>query len=639
LPLLQASLADIFLVPAEGMSDFVQEGDPHFLPKCPLILTGIFPEVLQPEPDAGNGHSLLKDSQGIKGQKILGVWTTLEKDRHLGQTLPEFVRQTRQSLPHLVFRNGGEISQCHFVFQVVTPPRNRYQKLMPDDNPINPLREGLASRAMPEPCAVIIFGATGDLTHRKLVPALYNLAADGALPPAVSVVGFARRDKNDEIFREELHEAAKKFSRQKLNEELWEGFASSIFYHRSAFDALDGYESLARRLDELDTQRGTRGNRLFYLSAGPDQFPIILENLRKSGLNKARDGSWVRVIVEKPFGTDLPSAQLLNTLVVESFAEKDTFRIDHYLGKETAQNIMVLRFANAIFEQLWNAKYIDHVQITASEPLGVEGRAGYYDKSGALRDMVQNHLLQLLCLTAMEPPAGLDADAIRDEKVKVLKSLRPLTGETVKKHVVRAQYGAGTLDGKRIVAYRDEENIGPESVTETFVALEVHLDNWRWAGVPFFIRVGKRLPKGGTEIALHFKGAPPVLFNANNENIDDNALVIRIQPDEGISLRMSAKMPGSSLRIEPVKMDFHYGTSFGKATPEAYERLLLDAMGGDATLFARRDEVEEAWKFVDAIRAAWKTDDSDLAMYSGGTWGPTEADLLLKRHGTTWRRL
>lgn len=510
---------------------------------------------------------------------------------------------------------------------------------MPESKPTNPLREGLSSRAMPEPCAVVIFGATGDLTHRKLVPALYNLAADGALPPAVSVVGFARRDKDDAIFREELYEAAEKFSRQKLNRELWEGFASSIFYHRSAFDDLSGYQSLSERLDELDTQRGTRGNRLFYLAAGPDQFPVILENLRKSGLNKAKDGSWVRVIVEKPFGTDLPSAQVLNTLVVEAFHEKDTFRIDHYLGKETAQNIMVLRFANAIFEQLWNAKYIDHVQITASEPLGVEGRAGYYDKSGALRDMVQNHLLQLLCLTAMEPPAGLDADAIRDEKVKVLKSLRPLTGDAVREHVIRAQYGAGTVDGKRIAAYRDEENIGPDSVTETYVALEVHVDNWRWAGVPFFIRVGKRLPKGGTEIAIHFKGAPPVLFNASGDAIEDNALVIRIQPDEGISLRMSAKLPGSSLRIEPVKMDFHYGTSFGKATPEAYERLLLDAMGGDATLFARRDEVEEAWKFVDAIRDAWEKDDSDLAMYSGGTWGPTEADTLLKRHGVTWRRL
>jgi len=503
----------------------------------------------------------------------------------------------------------------------------------------NPLREGLASRAMPDPCALVIFGATGDLTHRKLVPALYNLAADGALPPAISVVGFARRDKTDEAFREELGEAVRKFSRQSVNDDLWGAFAASVAYHRSAFDDFSGYESLARRLDELDAARGTRGNRLFYLAAAPDQFEVILENLRRSGLNKGAQGGWARVIVEKPFGTDLPSARHLNDLVEGAFAEADTYRIDHYLGKETAQNIMVLRFANALFEAMWNARYIDHIQITASEPLGVEGRAGYYDKSGALRDMVQNHLLQLLCLTAMEPPTGLDADAIRDEKVKVLRSLRPLEGEHVFRHVVRGQYGAGSINGRRVAAYRDEANVDTESCTETYVALQVNVDNWRWAGVPFFVRVGKRLPKGGTEIAVHFKSVPPVLFKATGEAVDDNVLVIRIQPDEGVSLRMSAKMPGSSLRIEPVKMDFHYGTSFGKATPEAYERLLLDAMSGDPTLFARRDEVEEAWKFVDAIHAAWQTRSDDLTFYSAGSWGPTEADELIKRHGITWRRL
>ncbi len=503
----------------------------------------------------------------------------------------------------------------------------------------NPLREGLAQRSIPDPCTLVIFGATGDLTHRKLVPALYNLAADGALPPAINVVGFARRDKSDEVFRTELEEAARKFSRQGINDDLWKNFASNICYHRSEFDKLEGYEALARRLDEMDATRGTGGNRLFYLAAGPDQFEVILENLRKSGLNKSRAGSWSRVIVEKPFGTDLPSAKRLNDLVENAFDESETFRIDHYLGKETAQNIIVLRFANALFEAMWNSRYIDHVQITASEPLGVEGRAGYYEKSGALRDMVQNHLLQLLCLTAMEPPAGLDADSIRDEKVKVLRSLRPLTGGDVFKHVVRAQYGAGSINGKRVAAYRDELNVNPESVTETYVAMELNVDNWRWAGVPFFIRVGKRLPKAGTEIAVHFKSVPPVLFRATGESIDDNVLVIRIQPDEGISLRMSAKMPGSSLRIEPVKMDFHYGTSFGKATPEAYERLLLDAMSGDATLFARRDEVEQAWKFVDAIHEAWTARSDDLALYSSGSWGPGEADELIKRHEATWRRL
>lgn len=503
----------------------------------------------------------------------------------------------------------------------------------------NPLRAGLTSRALPEPCTLVIFGATGDLTHRKLVPALYNLAADGALPPAISVVGFARRDKTDEMFRSELEEAARKFSRQAISDELWKSFAASISYHKSAFDNLAGYEELASLLAKLDAARGTRGNRLFYLAVAPDQFEVILENLRRSGLNQGAGGGWARVIVEKPFGTDLPSARHLNNLVEEAFPEADTYRIDHYLGKETAQNIMVLRFANALFEAMWNARYIDHVQITASEPLGVEGRAGYYDKSGALRDMVQNHLLQLLCLTAMEPPVGLDADAIRDEKVKVLRSLRPLEGADVFRHVVRGQYGAGAINGKRVAAYRDEANVNPESETETFVALQVNVDNWRWAGVPFFVRVGKRLPKGGTEIAVHFKSVPPVLFKATGEAVDDNVLVIRIQPDEGISLRMSAKMPGSSLRIEPVKMDFHYGTSFGKATPEAYERLLLDAMSGDPTLFARRDEVEEAWKFVDAIHAAWSASHDDLAFYSAGSWGPTEADNLIKRHGAAWRRL
>ena len=504
---------------------------------------------------------------------------------------------------------------------------------------INPLREGLASRSMPDPCSLVIFGATGDLTHRKLVPALYNLAADGVLSSAISVVGFARRDKTDEIFRAELEEAARKFSRQGINEELWQNFASHVSYHRSEFDNLEGYVDLAKKLNEMDAARGTRGNRLFYLAASPDQFEVILENLRKSGLNKAAAGSWARVIVEKPFGTDLPSAKRLNDLVQNAFEESQTYRIDHYLGKETAQNIMVLRFANAIFEGMWNSRYISHVQITASEPLGVEGRAGYYDKSGALRDMVQNHLLQLLCLTAMEPPAGLDADSIRDEKVKVLRSLRPLVGDEVFKHVIRGQYGAGAINGKRVAAYRDELNVNPASVTETYVALEVNVDNWRWAGVPFFVRVGKRLPKGGTEIAIHFKSVPPVLFKATGESVDDNVLVIRIQPDEGISLRMSAKMPGSSLRIEPVKMDFHYGTSFGKATPEAYERLLLDAMSGDATLFARRDEVEEAWKFVDAIHAAWATRAEDLTFYSAGSWGPSEADKLIERHDAAWRRL
>lgn len=510
---------------------------------------------------------------------------------------------------------------------------------MVDLSSSNPLRENLSHRATPEPCSVVIFGATGDLTHRKLVPALYNLSADGALPAGVNVVGFARREKDDGVFRAEMNEAVSRFSRQGRSEDVWTCFSDSLHYHRSSFDDLAGYRSLAKKLDEFDQSRGTGRNRLFYLAAAPGQFEIILNHLRESGLNRSPEGGWSRVIVEKPFGTDLPSAHALNELVKGSFPERETYRIDHYLGKETAQNIMVLRFANAIFEHLWNSRYIHHVQITASESLGVEGRAGYYDQSGAIRDMVQNHLLQLLCLTAMEPPAGLDADSIRDEKVKVLRSLRPMSDDEICRHAIRAQYGAGAINGRRVVAYRDEENVNPESMTETYVALRLSIDNWRWAGVPFFVRVGKRLPKAATEIAIHFKGAPPVLFNSANRNLDDNVLVIRIQPDEGVSLRMSAKLPGAAVRVEPVKMDFHYGTSFGKPTPEAYERLLLDAMSGDATLFARRDEVEEAWRFIDRIRGVWDSGAAPLGIYSAGSWGPSEADAMIESIGAQWRRL
>jgi glucose-6-phosphate 1-dehydrogenase len=505
----------------------------------------------------------------------------------------------------------------------------------------NPFREGLSSRPMPQPCTVVIFGATGDLTHRKLIPALYNLAEDGDLPSALTVVGFARRDKTDEVFRKELEEASRKFSRQSVQDELWNSFASRIFYHRSEFADPEGYKSLAKRLDEIDAQYGTRGNRLFYLSVAPSEFEGILKNLKEFGLNKSSAGGWSRVIVEKPFGYDLATAHELNSVVNNTFPEADTFRIDHFLGKETAQNIMVLRFANAIFEPLWNHKYIDHVQITASEPLGVEGRGPYYDNSGALRDMVQNHLLQLLCLTAMEPPTDLSADSVRDEKVKVVRSLRPLHGDDVAANVVRGQYSAGAINGASVVGYRDEDRVNPQSMTESYVALKVNIDNWRWAGIPFYIRVGKRLPKGGTEIAVQFRSAPSVLFNKGGNELGANVLVIRIQPDEGISLRMQAKIPGTALRIEPVKMDLHYGTSFGKASPEAYERLLLDAMSGDATLFARRDEVEQAWKFIDEIEHAWHQSKTPppLNFYPAGSWGPKEADELIERDGRSWRRL
>ena len=504
----------------------------------------------------------------------------------------------------------------------------------------NPLREGLSSRAVPQPCSIVIFGATGDLTHRKLIPALYNLAADGELPPAVTVIGVARRDKKDDEFRTELEEAVRKFSRQNVRDDIWKTFGQSIFYHRTEFHDLKGYEALAERLKQIDKERGTRGNRLFYLAVAPEQFDDILANLKKVGLNRTVEGSWARVIVEKPFGTDLASARELNRIVNSSFSEEQTYRIDHFLGKETAQNILVLRFANAIFEPLWNTRYIDHLQVTAAETLGVEGRAGYYDKSGALRDMVQNHLLQLLCLITMEAPTDLRADSIRDEKLKVVRSLRHLVGDVVIKNVVRGQYAAGAINGKPAAGYREEKGVDPNSATETYVALRMHIDNWRWADVPIYMRVGKRLPKSGTEISVHFKKAPAVLFNKEAVTLDQNVLVVRIQPDEGISLRMQAKIPGTSLRIEPVKMDFHYGTSFGKPSPEAYERLLLDAMSGDATLFARRDEVEEAWAFIDPIEEEWRNQkDKGLYPYSSGSWGPDEADELLARDGRAWRRL
>lgn len=508
----------------------------------------------------------------------------------------------------------------------------------------NPFREDLVSRARPEACTVVIFGATGDLTHRKLVPALYNLALDGELPPDVRIVGFARREKSDEVFRDGLEEINKQVSRSGHDEVLWKEFRGTIQYHQSEFQDDEGYRRLAERLDAIDQERGGKGNRLFYIASAPEFFDDILEHLKRAGLNESAEGCWSRVIVEKPFGTDLATAQHLNQVVNATFEEKDTYRIDHYLGKETAQNLMVLRFANAIFEPLWNSRYIEQVQITCSEHLGMEGgRGAYYDKSGAMRDMVQNHLLQLLSLVAMEPPTDLGADGVRDEKVKVFKSLRPWnTPELVAENVVRGQYVEGFINGNSVPGYCEEDRVNPESKTEAYVALRVMVDTWRWSGVPFYVRMGKRLPKKATEISIHFKEAPNVLFNATRgDQPGGNVLVMRIQPDEGISLRMISKLPGSSLRMEPVKMDFHYATSFGKSSPEAYERLLLDAMAGDATLFARRDEVEEAWRFVDHIEEAWHESDHPIAMaeYTAGSWGPKEAEALLERDGNSWRRL
>jgi len=509
----------------------------------------------------------------------------------------------------------------------------------------NPFREDLVSRNRPGPCTLIIFGATGDLTHRKLVPALYNIAVDDALPSKFKVIGFARRDKDDELFRSELEEGNRKHSRQGHDDTLWDNFEQSVHYHQSEFLDLDGYKRLKTRLDELDEERGAPANRLFYLASSPSFFDDILLKLKEAGLNEpSADNRWARVVCEKPFGTDLPSAQHLNKVVAETFDEADTYRIDHYLGKETAQNIMMLRFANMMFEPLWRNRYIDHVQITCAENLGMEGgRGGYYDTAGALRDMVQNHLLQLLSLVAMEPPTDLSADAVRDEKVKVLKSIRHWnTPEEVAANVVRAQYTSGSVEGTDRPGYRQEDRVPEDSETETYVAIRLFIDTWRWDGVPFYIRVGKQLPKKATEISIHFKETPQIPFNTLDLPASKNVLVIRIQPDEGISLRMLAKVPGTTPRIEPVKMDFRYSTSFGKASPEAYERLLLDSMAGDATLFARRDEVENAWAFIDKLEDAWHGDHGKkppMAEYPAGSWGPKEADQMLEEDGRVWRRL
>ena len=506
----------------------------------------------------------------------------------------------------------------------------------------NPLRETLLSRQVAKPCSLVIFGATGDLTHRKLIPALYNLAADNDLPPGLKVTGFSRREKTDDSWRNELAESNRKNSRSGHAQEIWEDFASNLSYHRGDFNDTDAYHSLSRHLDMIDDGASTPHNRLFYLSTAPEFFPIVLENLKATGLNRSSNGGWSRVIIEKPMGSDLATAQELNRVLSNTFNEDDTYRIDHYLGKETAQNIMILRFANAIFEPLWRSRFIEQVQITCAEDLGMEGgRGGYYDTAGATRDMVQNHLLQLLCLIAMEPPTDLSADSVRDEKVKVLRSLRRMGPDEVKRNVVRARYTRGEVNGENVPGYLQEERIADDSNTESYVAMRVFIDNWRWEGTPFYIRMGKRLPKKATEISLHLKSPPNVLFQKLPSIDGSNVLTMRIQPDEGVSVRMLSKLPGNSLQIKPVKMDFHYLSSFGKGSPEAYERLLLDAMAGDATLFARRDEVENAWLFIDAIQAAWHDNETPPAMteYQAGSWGPPEADQLLAERGHHWREI
>ncbi len=490
----------------------------------------------------------------------------------------------------------------------------------------------------PEPFSLVIFGASGDLTRRKLVPAVFNLHCEGLLPEQFSVIGFARREKTDDEFRSELLEAMQElFPDRGFDVQRWESFARNIYYHQSTFEDSEGYDNLRCKLIELSAQPDCPGNCLYYLSTQPRYFPTIVHHLSLAGLHQEEKGKcWSRMIVEKPFGHDLVSARQLNAQIKQVFNEGQIYRIDHYLGKETVQNILVLRFANSIFEPLWNHKYIDHVQITVSESVGVGTRGAFYEGAGALRDIVQNHMMQLLALVAMEPPYSLKADVIREEKLQVIKALRPIPWVCGENGVIRAQYTAGEMDGLPVPGYTGEEGVAADSATETFIAFKAMIDNWRWSGVPFYLRTGKRMPVRITEIGIHFKDVPRVLFNETNA-MAQNILTMRIQPREGINLRFQAKVPGPALNIKPCQMHFGYAEGFGKEPPEAYERLLLDAAVGDATLFTRSDEVEAAWEFLEPVIKGCEGYPGHLMpKYPAGSWGPKEADEIIQADGYEW---
>jgi len=506
----------------------------------------------------------------------------------------------------------------------------------------NPLHEHGKVTKIADPCIMVIFGATGDLTSRKLLPALYNLVQDGELPAHFACVGFARREKTHDQFRYEMKEAIDNFSRTKpIDIEIWDTFKEQIFYHQSEFDDDRGYDELNCFLSDLDRKFGTKGNRLYYLSTQPSYFPDIIGRLYKHKLIypvKEFTNKWSRVIIEKPFGHDLESAEELQKEITQYLDESQIYRIDHYLGKETVQNLLVFRFSNIIFESIWNNRYIDHVQITVAEEIGIGTRGRFFEEAGIVRDIVQNHMMQLLSLVAMEPPISMKADDIRDEKVKIVESIRQIPSLDFDKYAVRGQYGQGFINGLDVKGYREENNVAKDSNVETFVAVKLFIDNWRWDGVPFYLRAGKRLPKRATEITIAFKNAPGSLFCAKGKKLGQNLLVIRIQPDEAISFRMNCKVPGITTPLQPVKMDFKYESYFGAAPPEAYERLICDCMVGDNTLFARIDEVLASWRFFTPLLKKWEKDKlKNFPNYPSGSWGPIQADELFSNIECQWR--